>query len=78
MVEREVVVRCVKHLLNKYIRECESTDLISAIISHIFNCLLAPTDFLNKMDEGLINYQQVTVKSLSDFNLIEMEFEMDE
>jgi len=43
--EREVIVRCAKHLLNKYVRECESPELLSAIISHFFNCLLAPREF---------------------------------
>lgn len=51
MLEREVIVRCVKHLLNKYIRECESEELLGATVSHVLNCLLAPKEFIKRMDE---------------------------
>lgn len=54
LFEREVVIRCMKHLLNKYIRECKSPELMSTMIAHVFNCLLAPKDFIKRLDEGKI------------------------
>lgn len=65
MIEREVIIRCVKHILNQYIRENESDELLGALISHIFNCLLAPKDFIKKMDDGAISYKPVTLNDLS-------------
>jgi protein TIF31 len=61
MIEREVIIRSIKHILNQYIRENESDELLGALISHIFNCLLAPKDFLKKLDDGAITYKPVTL-----------------
>ena len=66
MLEREVVARCLKHLINKYVRECESAELLSAIVSHLLNCLFAPRDFIKKLDDGSIVYEPTTVKSMAD------------
>ena len=54
LLEREVIVRCMKHILNKYLKDCTSEELLSAIISHALNCLFAPKDFIKKMDDGAI------------------------
>ena len=64
MLEREVVIRCVKHILNQYIRDNESSELLGAMISHIFNCLLAPKEFIKRLDDGVLKYEPVTVKSI--------------
>jgi protein TIF31 len=64
MIEREVIIRCIKHILNQYIRENESDELLGALISHIFNCLLAPKDFLKKLDDGEITYKPVTLQEM--------------
>lgn len=56
ILEREVVIRCVKHLMSKYIRECESEELIGATVSHILNCLLAPREFIKRLDDKHIKY----------------------
>lgn len=68
MIEREVIIRSIKHILNQYIRENESDELLGALISHIFNCLLAPKDFLKKLDDGGITYKPVTLQELSEGN----------
>ena len=62
MLEREVVIRCVKHILNQYIRDNESSELLGAMISHILNCLLAPKEMIKRLDEGQLKYQPITVK----------------
>jgi hypothetical protein len=41
MIEREIVFRSAKHIINEHIRESSDTYL-SSTISHIFNLLLAP------------------------------------
>jgi len=52
LLEREVVVRCLKHILNIYIRDIQAQDLLSGAIAHALNCLLAPKDFVKRLDEG--------------------------
>lgn len=62
MLEREVVIRSFKHILNKYIRECESDELISSVIAHLLNCLLAPKDFIKKLDDGTVKCEPKTLE----------------
>lgn len=69
-MEREVVIRCMKHILNKYVRQCESDELISTVVSHILNCLLAPKEFLKRLDDGQIKNEPFTIKNIADFNII--------
>lgn len=78
MIEREVIIRCVKHILNQYIRDNESDELLGALISHIFNCLLAPKDFIKKLDDGVISYKPVTLHDLSQDNKTENKAQTDE
>lgn len=52
MLEREVVIRCLKHLINKYIKDCPSNDLYGDVVSHLFNIFLAPKDFIKRLDDG--------------------------
>lgn len=68
MVEREVIIRSVKHILNQHVRENISDELLGALISHIFNCLFAPKDFIKKMDDGVVKYQAMTLNHLSQEN----------
>ena len=71
MVEREVVLRCLKHLICKHIRECQSDELIGSVICHLFNCLFAPKDFIKRLDEKEIQYEGSTIKEAAELNLIE-------
>lgn len=71
MLEREVIVRSVKHILNKYIRECQSEELLGATVSHILNCLLAPKDFVKKMDEKQIIYNLPNLNEEAEINLLQ-------
>lgn len=68
MIEREVIIRCVKHILNQYIRDNESDELLGALISHIFNCLFAPKDFIKKLDDGALAYKPITLNHISQEN----------
>ena len=56
MLEREVVARCVKHILNLYIRDFHSEEQLSALICHVFNCLFAPNELRERLDDGSIHY----------------------
>ena len=49
LLEREVVFRCFKHILNEEMRLSSDTYL-SSVISHMFNILLAPFPFIELMD----------------------------
>jgi hypothetical protein len=71
MVEREVVVRCMKHIMNKYIRECESEELLGATVSHILNCLLAPKEFIKRLDEKQMKYSYTNLNQEAEMNLLE-------
>ena len=62
MLEREVVLRSLKHIVSKYIRDCNSSELTASLVSHILNCILAPKDFLKRMDDGVIVYEKKTLK----------------
>lgn len=70
MLEREVVVRCMKHIMNKYIRECESEELLGATVSHILNCLLAPKEFIKRLDEKQIKYNLSNLNEEAEINLL--------
>lgn len=66
LLEREVVIRCAKHILNQYIRDNEYSELLGAVIAHLLNCLLAPKEFLKRLDEGAVTYETDTVKKVAD------------
>ena len=55
LLERETVVRCLKHILARRLRECENAELYAPMLSWILNCLLAPTEFLAKINDGSVN-----------------------
>jgi hypothetical protein len=65
LLEREVVLRCMKHILSKYIRECHSSELLAGLVSHILNCLLAPKDFQKRMDDGVIVFEKKTLSNMA-------------
>jgi hypothetical protein len=68
MLEREVVLRSLKHILNKYIKDCESNELLGATCSHILNCLLAPKEFIKRLDDGSVAYRQNSPRTNPDQN----------
>ena len=63
LLEREVVVRSVKHLVNHELRESSDTHL-SATLAHLFNLLLAPFPLLEKLETGSIGYPITPIESL--------------
>ena len=63
-LEREVVLRCLKHILNQYIRDFPSDELLADLLCHVFNCLFAPTDLVSKLDDGSITFQPETMQGL--------------
>lgn len=71
MLEREVVIRAMKHIVNKYLRECRSDEMTAALLSHLFNCLLAPKEFIKKMDEGQVKMHKTTLKETAELNLLQ-------
>ena len=59
-LEKEVVLRCFKHIMNEQIRDSNETYL-SSVIAHLFNLLLAPFPFLKEWDEGKIEFVDNTI-----------------
>lgn len=55
-LEREVLIRCLKHILNQLIRDFPSDELLGDLLCHLFNCLFAPTCLQEKLDDGSITY----------------------
>jgi protein TIF31 len=55
LLEREGVVRSVKHLFNDYLRETPDSH-VSLVLAHLFNLLLAPYPLLDQLEEGSIKY----------------------
>lgn len=62
MLEREIVFRSVKHIINEQIRDCPDT-YVSSVISHLFNILLAPFPFIDKLNDGTIKFEDHTIQS---------------
>lgn len=54
LVERETLLRCMKHIFAKQLRECTSEEMLAPLVSHLLNCLLAPAEFQKLMDEKKI------------------------
>jgi hypothetical protein len=53
LLEREVVFRAFKHIINEQMRNSSDTYL-SSVISHLFNLLFAPFPLMDEMNEGKI------------------------
>jgi len=66
LVEREVIIRCFKHLMNKYLKNCESDENIASVVSHLFNIFFAPKDFIKKLDDGSVTFQSESLKKIAD------------
>ncbi len=65
LLEREVLLRCLKHIVNQYIREFPSDELVSDLVAHIFNCVFAPTELITQMNSEKIKYEPETMQSKS-------------
>ncbi|MFS8159932.1 MAG: hypothetical protein ACMG6E_06925 [Candidatus Roizmanbacteria bacterium] len=63
LLEREVVFRCFKHILNEEMR-LSSDSYLSSVISHLFNILLAPFPFIEMMDQDKIVFIDETIQSI--------------
>ena len=70
LLEREVIVRCFKHILNKYLKNCTSEELLSETVCHIFNIFFAPKDFIKRLDEGSIKFSRESLKSVAEKQII--------
>lgn len=62
LIEREVIFRSAKHLINEHIRDSSDTYL-SSVISHLLNLVLAPFPFLAALNEGRITFEDHTIQS---------------
>lgn len=63
MLEKEVILRCAKHIFNEHIRETPDTYL-SSVIAHLFNILLASFPFVDLLNDGKITYVDNTIQAL--------------
>jgi hypothetical protein len=61
-LEREVLVRSVKHLFNEKLRDTPDS-YISKVLAHLFNILLSPLSLVEKLDNGVISYPIAKVQA---------------
>ena len=64
LLEREVLIRCLKHILNQLVRDYPSDELLADLLCHVFNCVLAPSDFIAKLDDGSITFLPETMQAV--------------
>ena len=69
LLEKEVVVRCAKHVFNRILKEerGESDLFLADVVSHLLNCLLAPHDFLTRLDQGKLKHVDQSVQKDFEF-----------
>jgi hypothetical protein len=69
MLEREIFLRSFKHVFNRILREDtgETDLLLSDIVCHVLNCMLAPTALVNALNTGDIKFDDETVQSKFQF-----------
>ena len=65
LLEREIYLRCVKHVVNRIIKEERGdSDLhLSQVVAHCLNCILAPLPFIQAMNTGRIKPIDDSVQS---------------
>lgn len=47
------------------VRDFPSDELLADLLCHVFNCLLAPSDFIAKLDDGSMQFQCETMQDSS-------------
>jgi len=62
VLEKEIVMRSLKHYFNQQLKGC-SEIYVSSLISHFFNCLLAPFPYLEQLNAGKIAFDDNTIQS---------------
>lgn len=70
MLEREVIIRSFKHILNQYLKNCPSDDLLGETVSHLFNIFFAPKEFIKRLDEGSIKFKRHSLKQIAEETII--------
>ena len=62
LFEREIFLRSIKHVFNRILRdESGGTDLLlSNVVCHMLNCLLAPSAMVQAMNRGDIKFEDDT------------------
>lgn len=69
ILEREVLMRSAKHVFNRIIKEesGESELHLAQIVSHLLNCLLAPTSFIAQLNSGRIKLVDTSIQNSFQF-----------
>lgn len=57
IVEKEILIRSLKHVINEWIRETSDNGL-NETIAHAFNLIFSPTSFIKKLENGQIVYKE--------------------
>lgn len=65
IVEREIVLRCAKHVFKSYLRnQLEYSQLhVSHCVTHLLNLLLCPQPFLHTLNNGTVKFIDETIQS---------------
>ena len=68
-LEREVVMRSAKHVINRLLKEDkgESDLFLANVVTHLLNCLLAPNEFLTRLDQGRLKPADTSVQRDFDY-----------
>ena len=69
LLEREIFLRCAKHVINRIIKEERGeTDLhLAQTVSHCLNCILAPLPFIQAMNSGKIRPDDEAIQNSFQF-----------
>jgi len=69
ILEREIVLRCAKHVLNRVLKEDsgESELHFNQIISHLLNCIFAPTFFRDNLNSGKMKVADDSIQNAFQF-----------
>jgi len=62
LVEKDIVLRSAKHLIDQEMRESNDAYL-SSCVAHLLNCLLAPQPFVEALDAGKIQFEDFTLQA---------------
>lgn len=64
LIEREIVLRCAKHVFKQYLRDQLSFSSlhISHCVSHLLNLVFCPTPFIHTLNNGTVKFSDDTVQ----------------
>jgi hypothetical protein len=59
MLEKEILMRTLKHVINQWMRDSPE-PFLAQVVSHFLNIVLAPQPFLKQLESGDIKYSKAS------------------